>query len=179
MIAGACWDFIVRHGFVLPSSLFILQLVQSWKHTYAEKPHVLNKIPFLEKFLLFLGPRKTHFSAQRWNKIASYQLIQQWPEGKLPWWLLLCFSSPWPSSVPCSAACASPQQQLGGCQDPLVSRSKMSWSDTSRTHWQNLKSLGVWCLEEGCVLLLFDFILLFIIYYLKFKGVLSISKLQS
>lgn len=94
MIAGAHWDFIVRHGLVLRSSLFILQLGQRWKCTYAEKLHVLHKTPlFLEEFVLCLHPRKTHFSAQRWNEIKQRptNLLKGWTEGSHPgdW----CFAS--------------------------------------------------------------------------------------
>lgn len=163
MIAGACWDFIERRGLSLQSSLFILQLAQSWKHTYAEKSHIVNKIPFLffgggEQFMLFLGPRKIHFSAQRWNeaKQRATNWLNRWQEGSLGG--DCCFAAP-PHGAPARQSgpgprrcppcppvppSTQPQEHLGGHQDPLESRSETGSSVTSGTHWQNLKRLGIW-----------------------------------
>lgn len=157
MTAGACWDFIAEHGLVLQSSLFILQVLQRWNHTYTEKSHTWHKILFFFLFfltvlsVLVLVPRNTYFSARQWNKIASHNFFNSGQRAALRW--LLCLS-PGPNpqrDVPAP-------EHLGRYLDLLVRGIEMGSSVSPGTHCWNLKCLGAWWIFWLLIFILFYFV---------------------
>lgn len=164
MTTRACWDFIAGHGLVLQSSLFILQVLQIWHHTYAEKnTHWIKSLFFFltVSSLLVLVPRNTYFSAHQRNKIVSHQLVQQWSEGSSVMAALL---------VSLHSRMCQPQEYLGRCLDLLARGLEMGSSVTSGTQCWNINCLGpswiFWLLNLFCFIL-FCFILF--CYYLLFE----------